>query len=106
MELIALLEALKYSEKNFKNEDFEFYTDSAYIYNCIKDKWYLNWIRNNWKNSKKEPVLNKDLWELIIPYFSKENYSFFKVKGHTGKKDWNNEVDKMAQNAAQYLISN
>lgn len=94
-ELIAVLMACQCANKEEKNI---IYSDSAYIVNCYKDKWYKNWEKNNWKNSKKKPVANKFLWTQIIPYFENENFSFEKVEGH---KDnfWNNIVDKMAVEA-------
>ena len=68
MEMMAVVEALK----NFTDLDEEIVvcTDSAYIHNCMKQKWYVNWQRNGWVNAAREPVKNKDLWEQIIPYFS------------------------------------
>ena len=50
-------------------EHIDVYTDSAYLHNCITQKWYENWIHNGWRNAKKEPVANKQLWQNLIPYF-------------------------------------
>lgn len=77
----------------FVMDDFIIYTDSAYIFNCFSAKWYVNWERNGWRNSKKEPVANRDLWEEIVPFF--ENVGFKKVKGHDGN-EYNEIVDKLA----------
>lgn len=76
-------------------EKIEVYTDSAYLYNCYSQKWYVGWINKNWYNSKKQPVANKQLWLNLIPYFENENIDFFKVKGHNNDK-WNEYVDKLA----------
>ena len=35
-------------------EEVEVYTDSAYLHNCITQKWYENWMKNGWRNAKKE----------------------------------------------------
>ena len=60
-----------------------------------------NWLKNNWLNSKKEPVKNRELWESLIPYFKQDQiFHFVKVKGHAND-EWNNYVDKMAQAAAE-----
>lgn len=75
------------------------YTDSAYIINCIAQKWYKKWQTNGWRNSKKEPVANRELWERLIPYFENPRFSFEKVKGHSGEKDWNDYVDRLAVEA-------
>lgn len=89
-----------------KQEDVEHidvYTDSAYLHNCMAQKWYENWMRNGWRNAKKEPVANKQLWQHLIPYFLNEKIDFHKVKGHDGNKDkhsiWNNYVDQLARKA-------
>ena len=107
MELTAVIEAIRIAEifaKSHRVIYCEIYTDSAYIHNCIKQKWYKNWQSNGWITSKKTPVLNKDLWMQLVPYFEDARFDFFKVKGHTGKQDWNDMVDKLAQNAAEKAI--
>lgn len=107
MELTAVIEAIRIAEifaKSHRVIYCEIYTDSAYIHNCIKQKWYKNWESNGWITSKKTPVLNKDLWMQLVPYFEDARFDFFKVKGHTGKQDWNDMVDKLAQSAAEKAI--
>ena len=94
-ELTAVLEACQHAEFRlnlartlgiFPLPQVEIRSDSAYIVNCYKDKWYKSWKNNGWKNSKKEPVANKELWENIIPFFENEYYTFIKVKGHSGEE--------------------
>lgn len=102
MELMAAAEALEYL---FHNEicvpfdKIEVCTDSAYLHNCVKQKWYVNWQNNGWRNSKKEPVANKEFWERLIKYFEYPEVEFIKVKGHAGE-EYNEQVDKMAQSAS------
>lgn len=72
------------------------YSDSAYIINCVNQKWYKNWQKNGWLTSKKEPVLNQDLWKKLIPYFEDSRFNFQKVKGHAND-EYNNFVDSLAQ---------
>lgn len=76
--------------------DIYIYSDSAYLVNCYSQGWWRKWIKNGWLNSKKEEVKNKDLWERLIPLFEDKRVHFKKVKGHTGKNDWNSVVDQMA----------
>lgn len=98
MELRAAYEALKYWSEYEPSEVCTIYSDSAYFVNCYNDKWYINWENNGWINSKKEPVANKDLWELLIPFF-RNNYVFIeKVKGHSGHT-YNEIADKLATGA-------
>ena len=100
MELMAAIEGCNYVTRNATDE-FEcfIYSDSAYLVNCYIQNWYVNWEKNGWLNSKKEPVANKELWEQLIPYFKSNNFHFVKVKGHADD-EINNLVDKAAQNAA------
>ena len=98
-ELKAVLEACQRAQDwtGLYHWDAEYYvyTDSAYIVNCYKDKWYKKWQENGWLNSKKQPVANKELWQRLIPYFHDKRYHFEKVAGHSGDK-YNEIVDKMA----------
>lgn len=101
MELTAAIQgcihALEYAkENNIKDWICEVYTDSAYIHNCMTQKWYINWQRNGWKNAKKEPVKNRELWEQLIPFFINEHFKFLKVKGHNNNY-WNEKADKLAR---------
>ena len=105
MELTAAAEALEYLFYNHLAIPFDrviVYTDSAYLHNCYVQKWYVNWQNNGWKNAKKQPVANKDLWERLIRFFESPEVEFIKVKGHADNK-WNNVVDEMAQNASLKL---
>lgn len=104
MELCAALEALTKvcSFAVFPEDSVVVYTDSAYLHNCYQQKWYVNWQKNGWKNAKKQPVANQDLWEMLIPYFETFGIDFVKVKGHAGNQ-WNEYVDDLAQTAAARL---
>lgn len=101
MELEAVKRAIKWirTGTDLRNEQVEIYTDSAYIQNCASQKWYINWQKNGWVNTKKEPVKNREYWEFLVPYFTDERFTFLKVKGHNGDK-WNEYVDKQAQEAS------
>ena len=105
MELTAAAEALEYLFYNHLAIPFDsvvVYTDSAYLHNCYIQKWYINWQNNGWRNSKKEPVANQDMWERLIHFFEAPEVSFVKVKGHAGNM-YNEVVDGLAQNASQKL---
>lgn len=81
MEMSAVIEALKLVTD--KDINIEVYSDSAYVVECFKKKWYVNWEKNGWKTSKKTPVENKALWEELIHLVDSFNQvTFFKVKGH------------------------
>ena len=105
MELLAAINGLLYlhSIRDISKQDkVTVYTDSAYLANCVKQKWYSKWLVNGWVNSKKEPVANKNLWKSLIPFFEAGNIEFVKVKGHAGNK-YNEIVDKMAVSAKEEI---
>jgi ribonuclease HI len=105
MELTAAIKALNHTVYNYLCPGFDkvvVYTDSAYLHNCYTQKWYVNWQKNGWKNAKKQPVANQDLWEQLIGYFEMPGVEFVKVKGHAGNH-YNEIVDTMAQNASEAL---
>lgn len=92
MEMKALIFALKALKK--EGLEVQVFSDSAYLVNCFEKKWYVNWQKNGWKNSKKQPVENKDLWEMLLEEVNKHTIEFFKIKGHLLLDKPNATVDK------------
>ena len=99
MELTAVIEALRLLK--FKC-DVKLHSDSAYVINAFNQKWIYGWIKNGWKNSNKELVKNKELWEELYSLTKIHNVEFIKVKGHADNK-YNNRCDEMARNAINTL---
>ena len=100
MELKAALEAVK----AFQGEIIIF-SDSTYVVNCFRDRWWEGWLRRGWVNSAKKPVKNRDLWEPLIEiYRERDNISFSWVKGHSGDR-WNDEADRLAVQAGAEQVS-
>lgn len=100
MELKAALEAVK----AFRGEIIIF-SDSTYVVNCFRDRWWEGWLRRGWVNSAKKPVKNRDLWEPLIEiYRERDNISFSWVKGHSGDR-WNDEADRLAVQAGAEQVS-
>lgn len=95
MELLAVIEALKVLKYPCK---VDVYSDSAYLINCFKSRWYVNWEKNGWLNSQKQPVANRDLWEELLGLYRTHKIAFFKVKGHSGDR-WNERCDELARAA-------
>lgn len=105
MELMAAIKALNYcAQSDWENfqKGVTICTDSAYLYNCWQQHWWHSWLRNDWTNSKKQPVLNKDLWVKLIPFFILDCVEFEKVKGHNGNH-FNELADQYATTAADNL---
>lgn len=100
-EMMAIIDACEKILPSLNEFDrVEIYSDSAYCINCYKQFWWKAWLHNNWVNSKKEPVKNKELWERLIPFFQDARFQFVKVKGHSDdgsiNSKWNNFVDGLA----------
>jgi ribonuclease HI len=82
MELTACIKALEEIEE--ENSLVEIYSDSAYLIQCMHQKWYERWQKNGWLNYKKKPVENKDLWMQLLDLVNKHSVTFYKVSGHSG----------------------
>jgi len=76
-------------------------SDSTYVVNCFRDRWYEGWRRRGWKNSAGKPVANRDLWEPLfdLALDGSRPVRFGWVKGHSGDV-MNDIVDLLATTAA------
>lgn len=95
MELTAVIEALKLLKRPCK---VDLYSDSAYVVNAFLQDWISGWVKKNWKNSNKEEVKNKELWQELIELTKVHQVVFHKVKGHSDN-EYNNRCDELARNA-------
>ena len=100
MEIMAALEALR-TLVDDGPADILVVSDSTYVVNCFKDRWWQGWQRRGWRNSQNKPVANQDLWEPLIELAvaSDTRVTFRWVKGHSGDR-WNDRVDELATEAA------
>jgi len=92
MELQAAIEALKVLKKP---SAITIVTDSKYVLNGITD-WIHGWKKKGWKNSKKEPVANRELWEVLDVLNQKHDVDWQWVKGHSGDEG-NDKADELAR---------
>jgi len=88
MEMNAAIEALNLIQsKKVTADRIIIHTDSAYVLNGIT-MWIYGWVKSNWQTKTKDPVLNKDLWEVLYKVESnlknKFEIEWVKVKGHSG----------------------
>lgn len=76
-------------------------SDSTYVVNCFRDRWWEGWLRRGWRNAAGKPVANRDLWEplLQLALDSARPVRFDWVKGHSGDF-MNDRVDLLATTAA------
>ncbi len=80
MELTAVIEAFRALKA--QNQTIQVFTDSSYVANCFREKWYVSWEKNNWRNASKKPVENRELWEELLSLVRQHDVRFFRVKGH------------------------
>lgn len=92
MELTAVIEALKSLKKEC---EIDLYTDSKYVKDGITE-WLYNWKKNNWKNSQKKDVLNKELWQELDSLQENHKINWYWVKGHADN-ELNNRADELAR---------
>lgn len=77
-------------------------TDSQYLVKGMKE-WMQGWIRKGWLNSKKEPVLNRDLWERLNALAVVHEIEWCWVRGHAGHAE-NERCDELARQAIRHLL--
>ncbi len=94
MELTAIIEALKLLKRPCK---IRVITDSNYVVKGMTE-WIHGWIKRNWMNSNKRPVLNRDLWETLLKLSKPHHIDWQWIKGHYGHNE-NERCDKMARMA-------
>lgn len=96
MEIMGVIKGLSMLKR--EDVEVEVFTDSAYVVGAMTT-WYKDWIKKGWKNSKKKPVENRELWEELIELKDRfKNVTFTKVKGHSGHV-WNERADELANKA-------
>lgn len=96
MELMAAIVGL---EALTRSCQVDLYSDSQYLVKAFNDRWIQNWQKNNWKNSKKEPVKNVDLWKRLLKAMEPHQVQYIWVKGHAGHPE-NERCDQLATAAA------
>ena len=96
MEMQAALEALIYLKD--RNEHIELFTDSNIVKKGMTE-WIENWKRNNWKNSNKNIVKNKEIWLQLDEARKSLNVTWTWVKGHDGDPG-NEKADFLANKGA------
>lgn len=94
MELTAAIEALRQLTRPCR---VTVTTDSQYLVKGMTE-WIAGWQRKGWRNSKKEPVLNRDLWEILLELACLHSIEWRWVRGHDGHTE-NERCDTLAREA-------
>ncbi len=96
MELTAAMEALASLKRPC---DVVLTTDSQYLAKGMTE-WIAGWQKRGWVNSKKEPVLNRDLWERLLALTKVHRVEWAWVRGHDGHPE-NEHCDEIARRAIE-----
>ena len=82
--------------------ELEIVSDSTYVVNCFRDRWWEGWLARGWTNKAKKPVANRELWEPLIDEYRRDpqRLRFRWVKGHSND-EMNDLVDALAVEAAR-----
>lgn len=99
MELMAAIKGLQALTRSC---EVDLYTDSQYLRKGMTE-WLKLWKKNGWRNSKKEPVKNDDLWKLLDNLASAHKINWHWVKGHSGHIE-NDRVDALANQGIEELL--
>jgi len=94
MELMAAIKGLEALKQPCK---VTLTTDSKYVIQGITE-WIKGWKAKNWKNSKKKPVKNKELWQRLEHALGEHQIEWQWVKGHSGHNE-NERADALANKA-------
>jgi len=94
MELIAVIKGLEALKRPSR---VRIVTDSNYVFKGITI-WIHVWQKRNWVTSRKEPVLNKDLWERLLRGSKPHTIEWRWIRGHAGHPE-NERCDKLAREA-------
>jgi len=94
MEVLATMRAIEHFVDDTRR--LRIVSDSTYVVKCFNEKWWEGWLRRGWRNSQRQPVANRDLWEPLIDLVrTRGNVEFEWVKGHSGDP-MNDLVDALA----------
>ena len=106
MELLAIIESIKYVINNFaKLPEIQIYTDSQYAERLPQRKNKL--LNNNFLTKKNTLIQNVDLVKIMLQYIDTLDIKFIKVKAHqktTDKINYNRIVDKLSRQIVRRTV--
>ncbi|TMW65584.1 hypothetical protein Poli38472_008226 [Pythium oligandrum] len=101
-EYLAGLEAMKRAnaEDPSGTQPLYIFSDSMLLIRSMTE-WVAGWQKKNWVKADGNPVLNRDLLELLIKERGNRRVIWRHVKAHTGRSDWQSKWNDVADNAAR-----
>lgn len=106
MELIAVIESIKYSYKPFSDiKSLRIFTDSQYV-ERIPER-LIKFKNTNFKTKAGKDIQNIDLVKELVHLYESVNIEFVKVKAHQKAStlpNYNRDVDKIARKLVREAI--
>ena len=99
MELMAAIKALESLKESCQ---VDLFTDSKYVKQGITE-WIIRWKTNGFKNAKKKPVVNAELWIRLDGLAAEHQINWQWVKGHAGHID-NERADALANRGLEQKL--
>ena len=99
MEMMAAIKALESLKESCQ---VDLFTDSKYVKLGITE-WIIRWKTNGFKNAKKKPVVNAELWIRLDAVASQHQINWQWVKGHAGHID-NERADALANRGLELKL--
>ena len=99
MELLAAIKALQSLIQPCR---VNLYTDSTYVKQGMTE-WIIKWKSNGYRNAKKKPVLNSDLWKQLDELASIHQVEWYWIKGHSGHPG-NERADALANKGVDEIM--
>lgn len=100
MELMAAIKSLEALTRPCK---VSLYTDSQYVRQGMTE-WISGWKKKGWRNSKKEPVKNADLWQQLDQLATRHTIDWHWVRGHSGHPE-NEQADALANLGIEEMLN-
>lgn len=101
MEMQAAVSVLGLLESLFGRCSVDLYTDSEYLRQGITE-WIGKWERNGWQTRGREPVKNRELWQVLDRMTRSHSVTWHWVQGHAGHP-LNERADRLATRAREAL---
>lgn len=92
MELLGVIEAMRFARANFPSTPVEIISDSEYVVKGINE-WMERWKSREWRKSGG-PIKNLNLWKMI-DQLKTDVLTFTWVRGHVGE-EYNELADHLA----------
>lgn len=94
MELTAVIRAIEALRTPCR---INIFTDSNYVVKGMTS-WISLWLKNNWRNSQKQQVVNKDLWIRLLQLSQLHDIQWEWIRGHNEHTE-NERCDQLAKSA-------